>query len=127
MMTISVPIDHITNTAVLVFLKGKVRCGLGERDVGLVQGRTDVWRERYGRKVDQLLECGYMINPSGDRTTTCQEREMGAHLEGLDIPVLDFLDGGHVAQIVGKFIEFFGTVRQSDRELLFPCKGLLRK
>lgn len=92
----------------------------------MVQGRTDVWGKSYGRKVDQLLEYEYMINPTGDRAMTCQERETAAHLEGLDIPVLDFLDGGHVAEIVGKFIEFFGTVCQSDRELLFTCRGLIR-
>ena len=49
---------------------------------------------------------------------------MATHLEGLGIPVLDLLDRWHVTYIVRKFIEFFGTVRQSDWELLFPCKRL---
>lgn len=49
------------------------------------------------------------------------EQEIVTHLEGLGIPVLDPLDGGHVTYIMGKVIEFSGAVGESDWELLFPC------
>ena len=35
-----------------------------------------------------------------------ERRETGwAHLEGLSVPVLDLVDGGHVAEVVGKLVE----------------------
>jgi hypothetical protein len=52
MVAIPVPVGCITKTAVQVFLKRKVRSGLGERDVALVQSRTDVWGERDGGEAD---------------------------------------------------------------------------
>ena len=48
-----------------------------------------------------------------------EERNVIAHLERLRIPVLDLLNRLHAAQIVRKFIEFFGSVRQSNGEFLF--------
>ena len=48
-----------------------------------------------------------------------EERNVIAHLEGLHIPVLDLLYRRHATQIVREFIKFFGSVRQSNGELLF--------
>ena len=58
---ISIPICGITDPTVQVFFTRKVRSGLGERDVALVEGSPDVRGERDGREVDQLLEFKIML------------------------------------------------------------------
>ena len=40
------------------------------------------------------------------------------YLERLGVPVLDFLDGRHVAQIVRELVEFFDSVGETDGEFL---------
>ena len=39
-------------------------------------------------------------------------------LEGLGIPVLDLVDGGHVAEIVGKLVKLLDSVSEANRKLL---------
>ena len=48
-----------------------------------------------------------------------EEREGGTHLEGLSVPVLDLVDGGHVAEVVGKLVELLYSVGEADGELLW--------
>jgi len=41
------------------------------------------------------------------------------HLKGLCVPYFDLFNRRHATQIVGKVIEFLGSVRQSNGELLY--------
>ena len=48
----------------------------------------------------------------------------GAHLEGLSVPVLDLVDGGHVAEVVRELVELLYPVGETDREFL--CERVRR-
>jgi hypothetical protein len=49
---------------------------------------------------------------------TSQPALKETHLEGLGIPVLDLLDGRHVAEVMWQLIEFFHSMSQAYRQLL---------
>ena len=40
-------------------------------------------------------------------------RREGAHLEGLGVPVLDLVDGRHVAEVVGELVELLDSVLET--------------
>ena len=85
--------------------------GLWERD-GFCwrshEGSAEVGGEAYWWEGDELLERGMRAGAG--------RRREGAHLEGLGVPVLDLVDGRHVAEVVGELVEFPYPVGKTNRE-----------
>jgi hypothetical protein len=85
----------------------------------VVQCDADIWRERDERETDKFLKCD-MIKI--DNAT--QEQVVLTYLERLCVPVLDLLNGRHATQAMRKFIQFFGSMRQSHGKFL--CSSIKR-
>lgn len=86
---------------------------------------ANVLRERHDwRERNEFLENEFIVSEwKGGRSKARlhadgHRAEEGAYLEGLSIPVLDFVDGRHVAEVVWELVELFYSVSETDGKFL---------